>query len=145
VYAKIGDFGLANRCVMDMWEILPTWQWLAPEIFNGEHYDERSDIYSFGMVLYEIFSGYLQFHLRFLSLSFFNYFLTYLQCFTFSILPYTDQSSFIVKLSVKLTDEQMENQELISQYEAQGYCIDTDSKEGKIVSFEYVLPFRLSD
>lgn len=58
VYAKIGDFGLANRCVMNMWEILPTWQWLAPEIFNGEHYDERSDVYSFGMVLYEIFSGY---------------------------------------------------------------------------------------
>lgn len=56
--AKVGDFGLARHVDPRLHEGLPTWQWLAPEIldYNNVEYDERSDIYSFGIVLYEIAS-----------------------------------------------------------------------------------------
>jgi serine/threonine protein kinase len=31
--------------------------WMAPEILRGEKYDFPSDVYSFGMVMVELFSG----------------------------------------------------------------------------------------
>ena len=43
--------------------MLGTWQWLAPEIIDNrsECYDERTDIYSFGIILYELSSFLLPF------------------------------------------------------------------------------------
>ena len=34
---------------------------MAPEILRGEHYQEANDIYSFGMVLYELFTEQIPF------------------------------------------------------------------------------------
>jgi hypothetical protein len=31
-----------------------TWQWIAPEAYLGLNYDERCDLYSFGMILWEL-------------------------------------------------------------------------------------------
>jgi len=36
VIAKIGDFGLSQHVSPHLVEILPTWQWLAPEVFSPE-------------------------------------------------------------------------------------------------------------
>jgi serine/threonine protein kinase len=39
-----------------------TTRWTAPEILNGLHYSEKADVFSFGMVLYEIFARKLPFY-----------------------------------------------------------------------------------
>jgi serine/threonine protein kinase len=36
---------------------METWQWLAPEVIEGKKYNERSDLYSLGIVVYELLSG----------------------------------------------------------------------------------------
>jgi serine/threonine protein kinase len=57
VNAKVADFGLSRQASPKLGEILPTWQWLAPEIIdpsNVSGYDEKSDVYSFGIVAWEI-------------------------------------------------------------------------------------------
>ncbi len=55
IHAKVADFGLSRRVVAGLSEAaLGSWQWLAPEINNAGDYDEKSDIYSFGMTLWEI-------------------------------------------------------------------------------------------
>ncbi|CAG8454793.1 16949_t:CDS:2 [Racocetra fulgida] len=56
---KIGDFGIsrpANTIVNgeNIYGVIP---YVAPEIFNGERYTAASDIYSFGMVIWELTSG----------------------------------------------------------------------------------------
>ncbi len=53
---KIGDFGIA-RNVSDAqltMSIKGTYNFMAPEVYNREHYDFRADIYSLGMVLYQL-------------------------------------------------------------------------------------------
>lgn len=59
VVAKVADFGLSRRADGMLRGILPTWQWLAPEIIDAEslYYDESSDIYSFAIVVWEIMLG----------------------------------------------------------------------------------------
>ena len=59
VCAKVADFGLSRHVENYLGETLPTWRWLAPEVidFESQKYDERSDIYSFAIVLYEIATG----------------------------------------------------------------------------------------
>ena len=37
--------------------VVGTTYWLAPERFMGEVYDEKADVYSFGIVLWEIITG----------------------------------------------------------------------------------------
>ena len=62
---KIIDFGLARPAYMeDMTAtglILGTPEYMAPEQISGKKSDERADIYSFGIILYEIFTGRLPF------------------------------------------------------------------------------------
>ena len=53
---KIGDFGIA-RNVSDAqltMSIKGTFNYMAPEVYNREHYDFRDDIYSLGMVMYHM-------------------------------------------------------------------------------------------
>jgi serine/threonine-protein kinase len=56
---RITDFGLAIAAdeEVDTKEVLGTPAYMAPEQFAGKGATTRSDIYSFGLVLYEIFGG----------------------------------------------------------------------------------------
>ncbi len=68
-HVKVMDFGLAKpfltKGVLDsnaptptpQNEIVGTVAYIAPEQFYGENLDKRSDIYSFGLVLYEMIAG----------------------------------------------------------------------------------------
>ncbi|MCI0416414.1 serine/threonine protein kinase [bacterium] len=62
---KIIDFGLASCAHQEGMTatglILGTPEYMAPEQVSGKRADERADIYSFGIILYEIFTGKLPF------------------------------------------------------------------------------------
>lgn len=53
---KLGDFGVARRLEgsMSMMSKKGTYSYMAPEVFRGEKYDCRADIYSLGMVMYKL-------------------------------------------------------------------------------------------
>jgi serine/threonine protein kinase len=55
---KLADFGLSLLKDVDSidldGEIMGTLLYMSPECLRGEHYDERSDIYSLGVVAFEI-------------------------------------------------------------------------------------------
>src|SRR5262249_938553 len=55
---KVVDFGIAR--VLDTSKtqagmLIGTFAYMSPEQYQGEHADERSDIWSFGVLLYEFF------------------------------------------------------------------------------------------
>lgn len=56
--AKIGDFGLAKIKQeinsKTTGKPLGTYQWMAPELFNNNSCNKASDMYSYGMILWEI-------------------------------------------------------------------------------------------
>ena len=61
---KVTDFGIARAGDSGMTEagsILGTAQYLAPEQAQGQPVDERSDLYSVGIVLYEMLTGTVPF------------------------------------------------------------------------------------
>jgi len=61
---KVTDFGIARAGDSGMTEvgsILGTAQYLAPEQARGQPVDERSDLYSVGIVLYEMLTGTVPF------------------------------------------------------------------------------------
>lgn len=53
---KLCDFGLSRvKSKLDNKKgLVGTPHWMAPEILRGERYDESSDVYSYGMVLWEM-------------------------------------------------------------------------------------------
>lgn len=55
---KISDFGLCRvrAYAQTMTGNCGTYQWMAPEILNNSHYTEKADIYSYGIVLWELLS-----------------------------------------------------------------------------------------
>jgi eukaryotic-like serine/threonine-protein kinase len=62
--AKVTDFGIARAGASDMTEtgsILGTAQYLSPEQAQGQPVDARADLYSIGIVLYELLTGTLPF------------------------------------------------------------------------------------
>lgn len=57
--AKIADVGLAQVCqIAKAPGTLSTFAYMAPELIEDHACDEKVDIYSFGVVLWEIVTGY---------------------------------------------------------------------------------------
>ena len=55
---KIADFGLSCRMKRGgVKGICGTPGWMAPEVFRGESYSEKADVYSFAIVVWEICTG----------------------------------------------------------------------------------------
>jgi serine/threonine-protein kinase len=62
--AKVTDFGIARAGASDMTEtgsIMGTAQYLSPEQAQGHPVDARADLYSIGVVLYELLTGHVPF------------------------------------------------------------------------------------
>ena len=57
-FAVIGDLGISKSAITDdndeIYGIIP---YVAPEIFQGQKYTKASDIYSFGMIMWEFMTG----------------------------------------------------------------------------------------
>jgi serine/threonine protein kinase len=56
--AKVGDFGLAREATaegMTMTSAVGNCVCMAPEVFNGSKYNASADVYSFGILLYQMF------------------------------------------------------------------------------------------
>lgn len=57
---KLGDFGIArsfDSSSLTM-SVRGTFDYMAPEVYNREHYDFRADIYSLGMVMYHMLNAF---------------------------------------------------------------------------------------
>ncbi len=64
VRPQIGDLGL---CILksessDIKDIVGVMPYIAPELFIGDTYSQKSDIYAFGILMWEISSGEKPFH-----------------------------------------------------------------------------------
>ena len=56
---KLGDFGIARMSEKtgSATSRIGTYTYMAPEVYNGEHYGALADLYSLGMVLYWLLNG----------------------------------------------------------------------------------------
>lgn len=65
---RLSDFGVAHSAtgenITRTGTLLGTAAYLAPEVFRTEHVNERSDIWSFGVLLYQMLTGRLPFDNR---------------------------------------------------------------------------------
>lgn len=53
---KIADFGVARMIEANghMTAETGTYRWMAPEVIEHKPYDEKADVFSFGVVLWEL-------------------------------------------------------------------------------------------
>lgn len=67
-HAKISDFGLSKIRTLSVGTVhqrSEALQWMAPEVRHlNPHYSEASDIYGFGVIVWEILTGLAPFHAR---------------------------------------------------------------------------------
>ena len=57
---KVVDFGIARVLESSKTQtgmLIGTFSYMAPELFHGEHANERTDIWAFGVLLYELIAG----------------------------------------------------------------------------------------
>jgi serine/threonine protein kinase len=56
---KIADFGVARLIDKDsvMTAETGTYRWMAPEVIEHKAYDSKADVFSFGIVLWELLTG----------------------------------------------------------------------------------------
>ena len=57
---KIADFGVARTKPTDgstMTAETGTYRWMAPEVIAHQHYDEKADVFSYGVMVWELVSG----------------------------------------------------------------------------------------
>ena len=54
--AKLTDFGLSREVDWCMTACVGNLFYLAPEVYTGEHYSQSADIYSFGILMWELVS-----------------------------------------------------------------------------------------
>ena len=65
--AKVTDFGLASRAPDDtmrggsLTAETGTYRWMAPEVIRHERYSKKADVFSFGMILFELLTHQLPF------------------------------------------------------------------------------------
>jgi len=52
--AKLCDFGFARETTGEMTFKVGTDAWMAPEVMQGNVYDYKADVFSFGIILYEL-------------------------------------------------------------------------------------------
>lgn len=52
-HIKVSDFGLARTKANSSTQTqVGTWAWMAPEVLEQRPYDEKADVYSYGVVLW---------------------------------------------------------------------------------------------
>ncbi|OHT02855.1 TKL family protein kinase [Tritrichomonas foetus] len=64
-YPKICDFGMSRNRPDDlslMTSGVGTSQWMAPEVIGSKPYDQKADVYSFGVMLWELLTKDVPFH-----------------------------------------------------------------------------------
>lgn len=59
---KLADFGFAARCDEDLYAAVGTLTYMAPELLLGNPYKQEADIWSLGVILYVLLSGYAPFN-----------------------------------------------------------------------------------
>lgn len=53
---KLIDFGWTRKLDIKMTGKIGTYQWMAPEVISSQMYTEKADVFSFGIILWEIAS-----------------------------------------------------------------------------------------
>jgi serine/threonine protein kinase len=57
IMAKVADFGTARSLAPTIaGRTVDNPIWLAPEVMRNEEYTEKADVYSYGIILYEIYT-----------------------------------------------------------------------------------------
>ena len=54
---KVADFGLSRVRIATTMTATGTPQWSAPEVIRHERYTEKADVYSFGIIIFELLTG----------------------------------------------------------------------------------------
>ena len=52
--AKLADFGWTRQKAKQMTAKIGTYQWMAPEVIVGLKYTEKADVFSYGIILWEL-------------------------------------------------------------------------------------------
>lgn len=59
---KIADVGLAKPAEIITGSVAGTYTYMAPEVYDSERYNEKVDIYSLGIILWEMWYGERAYH-----------------------------------------------------------------------------------